>query len=406
MTIGPSFGQSDLGKLIDLIDQDKLSTLADIKQLREKNSQNSRQAAIFDFGYGLSALKFGRAKEAVEVLQPFVDQRPKVLQARLLLMRAYIDLEQFDNLVLQAEKLLQNVPPQASAAQTIAKSTGTLVGFLNFARPDCSDELKKRLEQAAESRIPEEFKKVYRESIALVESRVETINDEIEKAIEKADLETESKVASNLISAEKLRQEAGSQAEELQKREQLRTEKYGELKVKLRNIEQEYTLLTARYVFLSNQIDNFRSERRSLEREETRKDKNGNKTTRTEIINRPRYNQLGTMISDARAEMSSLDSRGGILMNNYQQLRVQAVGLLSQQQIDELFSKNKMKQFGKAAYAKEKKAERESDRKGKGVPALRVLNAKLKNYSTYEPLDVASNKEYLMEIVKKVINPR
>lgn len=403
---GCLLGQSDLAKLMELIDQDKRSpAFNEIKQLREQNSRNP-QSPLFEFGYGLSAVKNGRTKEAIEVLQPFVDQRPKVFQARLLLMRAYIDLEQFDSVVIQAEKLLLNYPSQKDSAQHVAKVVGTLVGFLNFARTDCSDELKKRLEEAAETRIPAEFTNEYRDSISLVESRVATINDEIKIALEKAELETESKVASNLRDAEKLRHEADSQAEELQKREQSRTEKFEAMKLSVQTIMQEGATLTADILHLNTQIDNWQRQRRSLEKEEVEKDKYGNRTTRTVITDRRQYNQLGTMIANSRADKSLKENRRRVLLENLQQLQVQAVGLLSQQQLDELFSKNKMRQFGKAADTRERKAERESDRKGKGVPALRALNLKLKNYSTYEPLDVASNKEFLQEIAKKFIGSR
>jgi hypothetical protein len=399
---GSSLGQSDLAKLINLIDQEKPSSLSQIKQLREKNSKNRQLTALFDFGYGLSAIKFGRPQESIESLKTFVDQRPEVFQARLLLIRAHLDLEQFDNAVYQAEKLLVNFPAQADSAQQVARVTGTLVGFLNFARPECSDELKRRLEESAESKIPESFISAYRKSIALVESRVATINDEIKRATEKADADVESKVSENLSNAEKLRQQAEKDAEALQQREKLRAAKFEEIRSNLQKMEQDHSALTASQVARRNQVDNYERQRQALVREDTKVDKQGNKTTSIRIIDYGRYNDLGTKIAGSKAEISLLESRKTVLLNNYQQLRGQAAGLLSQQQMDELFSKDMMMQHRKAANIKEKKAQQDLGRKGKPVPATRALSARLKHYSTYEPLDIASNSDYLRNAAKKI----
>ena len=91
-------------------------------------------------------------------------------------------------------------------------------------------------------------------------------------------------------------------------------------------------------------------------------------------------------------------------MDSYRQLQSQASGLMSQKELDEMFTKSKMSDLNKAAESKQKKAERDAERKSKKTSAAaRGLQNKIKSYSTYDSLDIAGNKEYLAGISKRYL---
>jgi chromosome segregation ATPase len=395
---------SDLATIIGLIDQEKFSSLAEAKQLRENNKQNRQLVPLFDFSYSLILVKFGRWQEAIEILQPFADSRPQVFQARLLLIRCYIELEKFDNVLVETEKLLEKLPGEATAAEEVVQSTGLLVGFLNFARKDCPDELKLNLEQNARKKIPEPLQAKLQEAISLVESKVASIQAEIEKAAEKAEATAESKIANNLEEAERLRAEADAKAAELQDRLKDRQEKYEQAKLELQKMELEIGKLAARQTLLDNQVDSMRRNLLLLERPVTREDRNGNRTTTTEITDQIQYNRLNRMIGNSLAEMQTVEANARVLSNNYQQLKLKASGLADEKQRDELSTKNKVNQLSSQAQSKQKRAEREADRKGKNpLSAARGPHARLKSYGTYDALDIATNKQYLDGIAKRFL---
>jgi hypothetical protein len=403
-TARQSTPSTDLAAMIELIDQERYSSLAEAKQLREKNLQNRQFTPLFDFSYALSLVKFGRWQDAVEVLQPFVDNRPQVYQARLLLIRCFIELDKLDNVVVETEKLLDKLPGDAEAAEDVIQTTGLIVGYFSFARKDCPDELKIRLDDLAKKKTPEPLQAKLLQSISLVESKVTSIQEELDKAAEKAEATTESKIANSLEEAERLRAEAEAKAAELESREKSRAEKFEQVKQELNKMELEYGKFATRQSFLDNQINAIRQNMFLLERQVTIEDQNGNRTTTTEITDQVQYTRLNLMARDTMNEMRNLEANGRVLLNSYQQLQSQARGLADQKQLDELFTKSKMNQLSNEAQAKQKRAEREADRKGKRPPTVaRGLNAKLKSYSTYDALDVAGNKQYLQGISQRFL---
>lgn len=407
-----AFGQSDLSRLLQLMDEDKQSSLREIKQLRERNAQNPQQAPLFDFAFGLAALRFDQPKGTFDTLGPFVERRPQVVQARCILIRACIELEKFDYAVSHAEKLLDSLstPTEGSEKATsteiserIVRHIGTLVGFLNFAKPDSADELKLRLEKVAEAKIPESLMETYRESIALVESRVGSIEDEIAKASEKSISESEAKVAIDLADAEKLRDVAKVEVDQLKEREKSRAEKIEEIKQDAEDLVSNYSGLVAEHRKLTENNSSFERERRSLERTTTKKDRNGNEETRMEITNRPRYDKLGRDIARNSGRMEQLNIMAQTYRGMYQQLQVRAAGLLNQQEIDQLFTSNRMQAFGMAAENKEKQAEQEAKSKSKKSKEELRLSRKKENFDTYEALDSAYYIEYLKKISQRFI---
>lgn len=406
------FAQSDLSKLLQLIDEDKQSSLREIKQLRERNAQNPQQAPLFDFAYGLAALRFDQPQGTFDTLGPFVERRPQVVQARCVLIRACIELKKFDYAVSHAEKLLDNLSPPTGGSENatptevserIVRHIGTLVGFLNFAKPDCPDELKLRLEKVAETKIPESLMETYRESIALVESRVGSIEDEIAKASEKSITESEAKVASNLADAEKLRDVAKVEVDQLKEREKSRAEKIEEIKLEAEDLISNYSGLVSELNKLTENNSSFERERKSLERTTTKKDRNGNEETRTEITNRSRYDKLGRDIARNRGRMKDLSMQGQNYRGQYQQLQVRAAGLLNQQEIDQLFTNNRMQAFGMAAENKEKQADQETKSKSKKSREELRLFKKKENFDTYEKLDSAYYIGFLKKISQRFI---
>lgn len=395
---------TDLATMMALVDQEKYSSLAEAKQLREKNHLNRQLAPLFDFSYALSLMKFGRWQDASDILQPFVDSRPKVHQARLMLIRCLVELDKQDSVIVEADQLLDQLPSDAQAASEVVQTVGLLVGYFKFARKDVPDEIKLRLEQSALKKIPEPLQAKLQESISLVESKVATIEAEIAKAAEKAEASAESKIADNLEEAERLRSEAEANADSLQSREKDRAEKFEQLKLKLNKVELDYGNLTTRQAILRDQINDSRRLISLLERTVTREDKNGNRKTTTEITDQVQYARLNRVIRDAMNETRQVEANMAMVLNNYQQLQLQARGLVDQNQFDELFTAGKMNQLASQAEAREKRADREADRKGKRIPnAARGLHAKLKSYATYDALDIAANKLFLQGIAKRFL---
>jgi chromosome segregation ATPase len=395
------WSQSDLSKLRDLVDQEKSSSLKEIKQLREKHKDNPRTSGLFDFAYALSAIKFGRLDEAIGVLQPFVDKRPQVVQARLLLLRAHIEKEQFDKVLIDAEKLLDNFPANEDLAERVASELGTLVGYLNFARPDFSDDWKIRLERLSDAGIPESMIGKYRESISLVEARVASIREKIAEGSEKDSEENDEKVSEILSEVDELREESKKKNDDLKSRESDRAQNLELLKSDLKSVITSYNQAVLEHARILLRIDDLNRRLRSLEREVKTKDRDGNETTRTEITNRNEHNRIEDLISQSRRELFRLENEGATLQNQFLQLRATAQGLLTQQQLDAFLTNNNIQQLDQFAETKEKKAVKESDRKGKKSPAVYGLSLRLRSYSTYKPFDFAWNQEYLQEIVKR-----
>jgi chromosome segregation ATPase len=395
------WSQSDLSKLRDLVDQEKSSSLKEIKQLREKHKDNPRTSGLFEFAYALSAIKFGRLDEAIGVLQPFVDKRPQVVQARLLLLRAHIEKEQFDKVLIDAEKLLDNFPANEDLAERVASELGTLVGYLNFARPDFSDEWKIRLERLSEGGIPESMIGKYRESLSLVEARVASIREKIAEGSEKDTEENEAKVSEILSEADELREKSKKENDDLKSRESDRAQNLEDLKSNLQSVITRYNQTVLKHAQVLITVDDLKRRLRSLEKEVKTKDRDGNETTRTEITNRNEHNRIEDLISQSRRELFRLENEGATLQNQFLQLRATAQGLLTQQQLDAFLTNNNIQQLDQFAETKEKKAVKESDRKGKKSPAVYGLSLRLRSYSTYKPFDFAWNQEYLQEIVKR-----
>lgn len=394
-------GQSDLSKLCDLVDQEKASSLQEIKQLREKHQDDPKTSGLFDFGYALSAIKFGRLDEAIHVLQSFVDKRPHVVQARLLLLRAHIEREQFDRVLIDTEKLLANFPARDDLAERVACELGTLVGYLNFARPDFSDDWKIRLERLADNGLPEKMKDKYRESISLVEARVSSIREKIAEGSERDTEENEEKVSEILSEVDELREESKKKDDELKSRETDRARNLEQLKLDLKTVLASYNQTVLEHGRVLVRIDELNRRLRSLEREVKTKDRDGNETKRTEITNRAEHDRVDDLISRSRRELFRLEKEGTSLQNQFLQLKATAQGLLTQQQLDALLTNNNIQQLDQIAKNKEKKAIKESDRKGKKSPAVYGLSLRLRSYSTYRPFDFAWNHEYLQEIVKR-----
>ena len=395
------WSQSDLSKLRDLVDQEKSSSLKEIKQLREKHKDNPRTSGLFDFAYALSAIKFGRLDEAIGVLQPFVDKRPQVVQARLLLLRAHIEKEQFDKVLIDAEKLLDNFPANEDLAERVASELGTLVGYLNFARPDFSDDWKIRLERLSDAGIPESMIGKYRESISLVEARAASIREKIAEGSEKDTEENEAKVSEILSEADELREKSKKENDDLKSRESDRAQNLEDLKSNLQSVITRYNQTVLKHSQVLITVDDLKRRLRSLEKEVKTKDRDGNETTRTEITNRNEHNRIEDLISQSRRELSRLEADGVVLQTQFFQLKAQAQGLLTQKQMDAFLTNNNIQQLDQFAETKEKKAVKESDRKGKKSPAVYGLTLRLKSYSTYKPFDFAWNQEYLQEIVKR-----
>lgn len=399
--ISPVLSQSDLAKLCDLVDQEKVSSLKEIKRLREENQDNNRTSGLFDFGYALSAVKFGRLDDAIGVLQKFIDKRPQVIQARLLLLRAHIEKEQFDKTLIDAEKILDNYPSNEDLAERVACELGTLVGYLNFARPDFSDDWKIRLERLSEAGIPESMMGKYRESISLVEARAASIREKMADSSEKDVEENEEKVSEILSEADKLREASKKNDDDLKSRDSDRAQNLDQLKAELTSVVNEYNQAVLDYMQISLVLDDQNRRLRSLEREVKTEDRFGNETERTEITDRAEHNRVSQLISQSRRELSRLQVRGASLQNQFLQLKTTAQGLLTQQQLDAFLTKNKIQQLDQFAEIKEKKAVREADRKGKKSPAAYGLSLRLRSYSTYKPFDFAWYQEYLQEVVKR-----
>lgn len=395
----------DLATMLKLLDQDKLSALSEAKLLRETNATNTQQAALFDFGYGLMLVKFGRWQEAADVLKPFVEQRPQVYRARLLLVRAYVELDKFDDAINEFEKLLDKLPTEAEVAEDVARTTGIFVAYLEQARSDdCPEELRKRIAQSAETKLPEALKQKYKEGMSFVETQVAKLNNEIVRITEKAEEEAESKIASELESAERLKSEADAKAEELKSREKLRTEKLDKLKSDLQKLELATASNIASLNALDRQVHLMNQMQQNLVVEVVKEDSKGNPIRRREITDQVQYNRLGRDIANGLVERRTLEGQSRTLVDSYRQLQSQASGLMSQKEVDEMFTKSKMSDLNKAAESKQKKAEREAERKSKKTSAAaRGLQNKIKSYSTYDSLDIAGNKEYLAGISKRYL---
>ena len=116
---------------------------------------------------------------------------------------------------------------------------------------------------------------IYQNSISLAESRAAAIKEEIDRTIEQAEESSESKIASTLEEAERLRAEAEAKEAELKEREKERAESFEQVKLNLTKMELEYGKLQARQGLLDNQINLMRRSQLQLERRVTREDANG-----------------------------------------------------------------------------------------------------------------------------------
>jgi chromosome segregation ATPase len=393
---------SDLAQMIELIDSEKFSSVAQAKQLREDNSQNRQTAPIFDFSYAVSLMKFGRWQEAADILHPFAESRPQVYQARLHLVRCYIELDKLDNVVLEANKILDKLPTETEPAEKVAQSMGTLVGYYTFARKDCPNAFKSRIADL-QKKTPDHLQAKLQEAIDLVEEKVNSINDEISKAAEKAETEAESKIASSLDDAERLRAEADAKAAELESREKDRADKFEQVKLNLAKLELEFGKVTTRLNFIDTQVNTIRRNMTLLEQTVTTRDAQGNSQTTTEITDRGQYVRLNGLLENTMRERQNVEATGQVLQNNYLQLQSQAKGLANQKQLDELFTKSKLNQLNSAAQSKQKRAEREADKKNKRPASASGIAVKMKSYATYDSLDIASSKEYLLKIAKRFL---
>lgn len=398
--------QSDLASMITLLDHEKISTLKEAKELREHNQSNAQQAALFDYSYSIILMNFGRWQEAIEVLQPFVEKRPQVFRARLLLIRAYIELDKFDNAASEFEKLLEALPTDSEGTEEIARKAGVFIAFLKLARSaDKVDELYQKLEPLAETKIPEPAKVKFQEGMASVSRQVEKLNADMQRQTEKAEEETEAKIESNLADAEKLKSEAEAKQAELQSREKDRLEKLEQVRRDLAKLELTSTNLLARQNLLDNQILNATRMQQNLVQNVTIQDQNGNRVTRQEISNPQEYNRLDRMIANYSAELLNNQAQGRQLLANYRALQNQAAKMASQKELDQMFTTSKMNDLTRAAESKQKRAERDADRKSKlAETAAKSMHFKLKNYGTYETLSLVKDKEYLLSISKKFLN--
>jgi hypothetical protein len=389
---------SDLAQMIELIDSEKFTSVAQAKQLRENNGQNHQTAPIFDFSYAISLMKFGRWQEAADILHPFAESRPQVYQARLHLVRCYVELDKLDNVVLEANKILDKLPTETEPAEKIAQSMGTLVGYYTFARKDCPNAFKSRIADL-QKKTPDHLQAKLQEAIDLVEEKVNSINDEISKAAEKAESEAENKIASNLDEAERLRAEADAKSAELESREKDRADKFEQVKLNLAKLELEYGKVATRLGFVDTQMNTIQRNMRLLERTVTTKEGQ----TTTEISDPAQYARLNRMLEMSMLERQNVEATGQVLQNNYLQLQSQAKGLANQKQLDELFTKSKLNQLNSAAQSKQKRAEREADKKSKRPASASGIAVKMKSYATYDSLDIASSKEYLLKIAKRFL---
>jgi chromosome segregation ATPase len=303
--------------------------------------------------------------------------------------------------LIDAEKLLDNFPANEDLAERVASELGTLVGYLNFARPDFSDEWKIRLERLSEGGIPESMIGKYRESLSLVEARVASIREKIAEGSEKDTEENEAKVSEILSEADELREKSKKENDDLKSRESDRAQNLEDLKSNLQSVITRYNQTVLKHAQVLITVDDLKRRLRSLEKEVKTKDRDGNETTRTEITNRNEHNRIEDLISQSRRELFRLENEGATLQNQFLQLRATAQGLLTQQQLDAFLTNNNIQQLDQFAETKEKKAVKESDRKGKKSPAVYGLSLRLRSYSTYKPFDFAWNQEYLQEIVKR-----
>ncbi len=397
---------SDLSTMISLLDREKLSTVAEAKELREKNQSNAQQAAIYDFSYALVLMKFGKWQDAIDVLQPFVEKRPQVYRARLMLVRANIELERFEAAAVEFEAMLEKLPTDVETLEELAKKLGVFSAFLKLCREDAGlEDLGKKLEAAAEAKLPESAKARFQDGVRIVVNTVDKLNADMERLTEKVEEETESKIESNLLEAERLKSEAEAKQAELQAIEKDRIEKLEKVKSELAKLELASTNLLARQNLLDNQILTMQQRQQSLVQTVTERDANGNTRTTEQITNPAEYNRLGRMIANSSAELLNNQAQARQLAASYRQLQTQAAGMASKKELDAMFTKSKMNELNKAAESKQKRAERDADRKGKlAASAAKGIQVKLKTYGTYESLNLAVDKAYLTGIAKKFLN--
>lgn len=394
---------NDLASMISLLDREKSSTVDEAKGLRENNQANAQQAAIFDYSYAVILMKFGKWQDAIDVLQPFVQKRPQVFRARMLLVRAYIELEKYESAELEFEAMLESLPSDSEIVDELAKKVGVFSTFLKLCRSDATlEDLSNKLDSVAESKLSDAAKVHYQDGIRLVTSTVDKLNADIERLTEKVEEETDAKIENNLQDAERLKSEAEAKQAELQAQEKDRAQKLEQVKSELAKLELATTTLLARQNLLENQIINATRLQQNLVQTVTQTDSNGNTITTQQIVNQPEYNRLGRMIANYSAELLTNQAQGRNLLGNYRQLQTQAASMANQKDLDAMFAKSKMNELNKAAESKQKRAERDADRKTKlAASAAKGVHVRLKTYGTYESLNLAMDKAYVTGIAKK-----
>jgi Anaphase-promoting complex, cyclosome, subunit 3 len=405
---------NDLSRMIELLDSEKLSVLAEAKELRARNANQRQQAALFDYSYGLTLVKFGRWQEAIDVLEPFAAARPQVYRARLLTARCYIELEKYDHAILQYEKLFEKMPTATADLEDVAHSSGTLYGFLNFARPnDCPEPLRQKLNLLAQDKFSGELKAKFESACKVVETRVTNVTDEIERLNEKAGQDAENKKAEELAEAQELRADAEAKARELESKDKDKTETINQLTNNLQQLQNQGNQIIARETALANEIRSLARLQATLvqQRPTTPPDPSRPNSPpgggELVIIDPVQYNRLGREIVRVESELAMSQGQAQAVMLNYNQLMARAKGLMDQKQYEEFATKNEVNQLKKLADSKEKRAERDTDRKAKkGAAASRGLLARLKNYNTYDPLDMASNKQFLVDVAQKFLTKK
>ncbi|MFO0941951.1 MAG: hypothetical protein U0930_14465 [Pirellulales bacterium] len=361
------FAQSneDLATMIALLDREKLSTIEEAKSLREKNQSKTQQAPVFDYSYAIVLMKFGRWQDAIDVLQPFVLKRPQVYRARMLLVRAYIELEKYEAAEIECESMLESLPSDSVILDELAKKLGIFSTYLRMCRADATlEDLGDKLHAVAETKLPDSAKPKYEDGVRLVTTTVEKLNADIERLTEKAEEETEAKIEGNLQDAERLKSEAESKQADLQSRDKDRVQKLEQVRSDLAKLEVASTNLLARQNLVENQILNATRLQQNLVQTVTQSDANGNTITTQQIVNQPEYNRLGRMIASYSAELLTNQAQGRNLLGNYRQLQAQAATLTDQKEYDAMFTKSKMSELNKAAENKQN-AERDADRKSK-----------------------------------------
>ncbi len=405
-------GATGLLRVLSLVPQDNVRVLKEIAEIRSSlqgdKTARSGQASIVDFGYALALTNHSRWAEAERLLIPFVEGRPKVVRARLLLTRVLIQQSKFTEAIQQLKSVVEMLPQYPQYHDEVVAFSASLIQFLSQARKrDCPQELVEQTSEYLARQLGKAYVDASETAEQSVRDRLEKIESEMVEDCKRINEEQDKKSAADLATANKARADSAALEQEFFKREETREKEASILRDEYNKEALELENLTREYNKLDADREKLRKSQRDLERTEKAKGSFGNETTRITINDQPKWDKLENEIKNLDAKLRSNTGQANQVRQRGQMLAAKIDSIAAENRADKIQTNKGMSVQIRIATKNESQAKRELQNKDSRINGVRAsCKGRAGSFDTYLALNVLQEKQYLQATAEKFFATR